>query len=300
MLKFPKPEISVFPSSKDPSGSLFSILIPSWNNLEMLQFCILSIQENSEFKHQIIVHVNDGSDGTLEWCRESGFDYSYSPQNAGVCYAINAAARLAKTDYILYLNDDMYVCKNWDSALWKRASSYKHKLWYLSGTMVEPSKSTSVCVVSPHNFGREPTTFLRKELDSFVKNLKRKDWFGASWPPSLLPKELFEKVGGFSEEFSPGMYSDPDFSMKLWKEGVREFRGIGNSFVYHFMSKSTGRVRRNNGRKQFAIKWGIPSSYFYKKFLRMGEVYRKGMKLKGPGPLLSFFARMKALWISIR
>ncbi len=35
-----------------PNGALFSILIPSWNNLEMLKLCIKSIQKNSSFHQQ--------------------------------------------------------------------------------------------------------------------------------------------------------------------------------------------------------------------------------------------------------
>ena len=45
-----------------------------------------------------------------------------------------------------------------------------------------------------------------------------------------------EKVGGFSEEFSPGAGSDPDLNMKLWNEGVRIFKCLNQSRVYHFGS----------------------------------------------------------------
>jgi GT2 family glycosyltransferase len=300
MHRFPKPEIHSFPSEKPEQKEWFSILIPSWNNLEFLQFCIRSIRENSEFHHQIIVHVNEGSDGTLEWVQDQMLDYSYSEMNAGVCYSMNAMATLARTDYILYLNDDMYVCPGWDLPLWKVANSYKHRRWYLSGTMIEPEKSVSSCVASPHDFGRDPKGFMRTELDSFAERLKRPDWFGASWPPSLVPKELFEKVGGYSEEFSPGMYSDPDFSMKLWQAGVRDFRGLGNSFVYHFQSRSTGRVKKNNGRKQFALKWGITASYFYKHWLKLGVKYRRENKLRETKGWAYFLARCKAVWMRFR
>ena len=44
---------------------MFSILIPSFNNLNYLKTCIESIKKNSHYNHQIIVHVNEGSDGTL-------------------------------------------------------------------------------------------------------------------------------------------------------------------------------------------------------------------------------------------
>ena len=52
----------------EPQGDeVFSILIPSWNNLEYLKLCIASIKKNSRYKHQIIVHANEGSDGTWEY-----------------------------------------------------------------------------------------------------------------------------------------------------------------------------------------------------------------------------------------
>ena len=104
--------------------------------------------------------------------------------------------------------------------------------------------------------------------------MHKKNWNGASWPPNVVHKSLWKKVGGYSEEFSPGMYSDPDFSMKLWQEGVRTFVGIGESKVYHFMSKSTGKITRNDGRTTFIDKWQITPGYFYRKILKMGEVYK--------------------------
>ena len=62
------------------------------------------------------------------------------------------------------------------------------------------------------------------------------DFQGSTWAPHLLHKDLWEKVGGFSEEFFPGTGSDPDLNMKLWKEGVRIFKGVNNCKVYHFGS----------------------------------------------------------------
>ena len=79
----------------------FSIIIPTWNNLPFLKLCVRSIRQNSAADHQIIVHVNDGSDGTLEWVRGEGIDYTHSEKNIGVCMACNMMRTLVKTDYIL-------------------------------------------------------------------------------------------------------------------------------------------------------------------------------------------------------
>jgi len=297
-MNFPKPAIVPFPKTSFQAENKFSILIPSWNNLEMLQLCIQSIHKNSAFKHQIVVHVNEGVDGTLEWIQAQNIDYTHSSSNAGVCYAINALAELANTKYILFLNDDMYVCPDWDLHLWNEAMAMPHNKWYLSGTMIEPSESANPCNIAPYNFGKEVNTFKENELLTFTKTLHRKNWLGASWPPSLVPKELFLKAGGYSEEFSPGMYSDPDFSMKLWQQGVRDFKGIAASMVYHFQSKSTGRVKRNDGRKQFAQKWGIPASYFYKSVLKLGQDFSADESLELKKNLAYYFAKLRAFFIA--
>jgi hypothetical protein len=67
------------------------------------------------------------------------------------------------------------------------------------------------------------------------------------------------------------MYSDPDFSMKLWQKGVRMFKGLGQSRVYHFGSISVKRVKQNRGYYQFIRKWGMTSSTLSKYYLRRGE-----------------------------
>jgi len=276
----------------------FSILIPSWNNLEILKICLNSIEKNSTFKHQVIVHINEGSDGTLEWIKQNNYSYTHSNHNVGVCYAMNAMYKLATSDYILYINDDMYVCPNWDKSLFQAIENQGDEYFYISSTMIEPSGLKNKCAVSPYNFGINLATFKEVEMLDFAKNTNKKDWFGASWPPSVVHRNLWEKVGGYSVEFSPGFGSDPDFSMKLWKAGVRNFRGIGNSLVYHFQSKSTARVVKNNGRLQFAKKWGIPSSYFYKNILRLGQEY-DGKPLKIKKNISYRFAQLRAIWIKI-
>ncbi|MFN9581552.1 MAG: glycosyltransferase family 2 protein, partial [Bacteroidota bacterium] len=121
------------------------------------------------------------------------------------------------------------------------------------------------------------------------------DWYGSCWPPSIVHKKLWEKVGGYSTEFSPGFYSDPDFAMKLWQLGVRDFRGFGKSLVYHFKCKSTGRVWRNNGRNTFMKKWKFTASYFYTHVLKMGEAYRADVPLTFRKGLVYYVSHIKSL-----
>ena len=49
---------------------MFSIIIPTYNNLKYLKICLESLKKNSFYKHEIILHINEGSDGTLEFANK--------------------------------------------------------------------------------------------------------------------------------------------------------------------------------------------------------------------------------------
>jgi len=258
------------------NNPLFSILIPTWNNLSFLQLCIESILKNSAFPHQIIVHVNEGTDGTLEWVKKQRIDYTHSAENIGVCYALNAAAALATTDYIAYMNDDMYVCPDWDRYLYEEIKACGNEFFFFSSTLIEPRKTGCHCMIAPADYGTSPEHFDEERLLKEYASLPFNDWNGASWPPNVVHRHLWHLVGGYSIEFSPGMYSDPDFSMKLWQAGVRLFKGVSQSRVYHFMSKSTGKLKKEankNGKREFLDKWQMTSRTFYRYYLGMGTSF---------------------------
>ena len=251
---------------------MFSILIPSWNNLSFLKLCVDSIRTYGQVETQIIVHVNDGSDGTLDWVLQQGLDHSYTPQNAGVCTAVNMAGRLARFDYIVFMNDDMFVLPGWDTALVNRIKALDMDCFMLSGTMIEPVDTKNNCVIVA-DYGRTSEDFKRQALLNDFARLPGADWSGSTWPPTVVHKKWWDKLGGYSEEFSPGMSSDNDFAMKMWHAGCRIFMGVTASRVYHFISKSTGRVVKNDGRKQFFNKWGVKQSTFNKYYVHRGQPY---------------------------
>jgi glycosyltransferase involved in cell wall biosynthesis len=260
------------------SNPIFSILIPTWNNLAYLQLCIKSIRKNAHFEHQIIVIINEGKDGTLEWVEtQTDLDYIFSDTNLGICFGLNAARSLIQGNYVCYMNDDMYACPNWDLPLKNEIDAIGHNYFFLSGTMIEPTDTNNPCVII-QPYGTDIDTFEEELLLKNYKKNTKKDWKGATWPPNILHRDLWDLVGGMSVEFSPGMYSDPDLSRKLWAAGVRYFKGIGESRVYHFGSKSTGKVKHNKGKKTFLMKWGVSSRDFTGRTLERGNAFEETNK----------------------
>ena len=102
------------------------------------------------------------------------------------------------------------------------------------------------------------------------------DHQGTHFAPHLVHKELWDKVGGFSEEFNPGIGSDPDFNMKLWNAGVRIFKGINLFRIYHSSSVTTRKkldIIRNKGDITFLKKWGFSTKFFKKHYLKSKSLF---------------------------
>ena len=231
-----------------------------------------SIRKNSAYAHQVVLHINDGSDGTLEWATKEGIDYTHTPGNAGICIAVNLAGGICTKDYIVYMNDDMYVCPQWDTHIMEEIKGAGTDNFMFSSTMIEPADHHNPCVIHS-DYGDTIEKFDEKRLLAECNTFKKADWSGSTWPPTIVHRKYWHITGGYSIELSPGVSSDDDFAMKMWTAGCRIFKGIGRSRVYHFQSKSTLRIKKNNGRKQFLMKWGINQSTFNKQYTRRGQPY---------------------------
>tara|TARA_S200000501_G_scaffold360487_1_gene387612 strand:- start:84 stop:938 length:855 start_codon:yes stop_codon:yes gene_type:complete len=243
----------------------FSIIVPTFNNLKYLKFFLNSIKNNSNFSHEIILHINNGSDGTLEYALKNNLKHTLSKTNIGLCSSMNRAYSLATTDYILYAHDDMYFCKDWDIFLSDEIKKQGNNFYYLSGTNI----STRYGLIN-FDCGGTIEDFDINKFNTFCSEDKTPDFQSSHWAPHLVHRELWDKIGGFSEEFNPGDGSDPDFCMKLWNKNVRIFKGISKFKVYHFNSLTTrsDKVVLNNGTKTFLLKYGFNPKFFRKYYLK--------------------------------
>ena len=271
---------------------MFSIIIPTFNNIKYLKLCIESIKKNSIFNHEIIVHVNIGEDGTKEYLDKENIEYTFTNYNAGICEGMNKASKKSKFDYILYSHDDFYFCPKWDEIMNEEIKKIGHNKFYLSGIMMNngPLK---------FNVGSNLETFDEKKLLDNYEKINHYDFQGSTWAPHLIHKEIWNIVGGFSEEFYPGTGSDPDLNMKLWRKGVRIFKGLSKCKVYHFGSIVTRKYKKHptiqtesgsKGGKIFLLKWGITFKFFKKHYLRSDSIYEG--ELSNPKRNIQFYLEL--------
>ncbi len=256
---------------------MFSIIIPTLNNLDYLKLCIKSLKKNSKLKNEILVHVSeDLQKKTRIFLESENINYSYTEKNVGLCTAINVIADKASNEYLIYVHDDMYFCPDWEEPLINEIKSLNHNKFYISGSMIEPNSGHL-----KFNCGETIENFDESKLLNNIKNLNIPDHQGSHFAPHCIHIDIWKKIGGFSEEFNPGIASDPDFNMKLWIIGCRIFKGLNAFKVYHFGSLTTRKnkkVKVNRGDNTFLMKWGISTSFFKKYYLRSKTRYNGPLK----------------------
>ena len=254
---------------------MFSICIPTLNNFNYLKICLESLKKNSSLDNEIIIHVNEGKDGSIQYVKNNNYLHTFSEEKLGLCSSVNLASKKATKDFIIYAHDDMYFLPKWDLILKNEIAKLKNNLFYLSGTMMGPKEHINL------DCGDTYKNFDEQKLLSNYRNYNLYDHQGTHWAPHVIHKDLWKKVSGFDEKFNPGFGSDPDLNMRLWKEGVRIFKGINNFKVYHFGSislrKKTNLIS-NNGGRQFLKKWGMTTRFFTKPYLRSMQVFKEELK----------------------
>ena len=52
---------------------MFSVIIPTYNNINYLKLCIKSLKQNSKYNHELIFHINEGTDGTLDFLNNTEY-----------------------------------------------------------------------------------------------------------------------------------------------------------------------------------------------------------------------------------
>ena len=161
---------------------MFSIIIPTLNNLDYLKLCIKSLRKNSKLKNEILVHVSeDLQKKTRIFLESEGINYSYTKENVGLCTAINIIADKASYEYLIYVHDDMYFCPDWEEPLINEIKSLDHNKFYISGSMIEPNSGHI-----KFNCGETIENFNEVKLLNNIKNLNIPDHQGSHFAPHCI------------------------------------------------------------------------------------------------------------------
>ena len=97
-------------------NSLVSVIIPHYNGVELLRDCLTSLSETSYPNFEIVVVDNASTDESVSMVQQefNGAEIVQLSSNKGYAGGCNAGIRASeKSDYVVLLNNDTAVEKNW-------------------------------------------------------------------------------------------------------------------------------------------------------------------------------------------
>lgn len=218
---------------------LVSIIIPIYGQCEYTLMCLISIAANQpSIPYEIIVIDDCSPDDSLEVLQQiSGIHLIRNPANQGFIRSCNLGADAAKGQYVYFLNNDTQVTAGWLDELVRTFDEFPgtglvgSKLVYPDGTLQEAGG-----IIwrdgSAWNFGRNQDSSLP------VYNYAREVDY-CSGASIMVPKKLFEELGGFDEHYLPAYCEDADLALKIRDLGYRViYQPL--SVVVHFEGVTSG------------------------------------------------------------
>jgi len=219
--------------------SSVSIVIPHWNNVDVLSECLESIS-NTDFENfETIVVDNASTDNSVASVRSNypNVKLIENDKNYGYAGGCNIGAEAASGDFLIFLNNDTVQEKDWISNLIKTINSddkiaavqpkilnyYDRNVFDYAGG----SGGHMDIYCFPFARGR---IFSFQENDEGQYNNKEK-CFWSSGTCFMVRRELFQKAGGFDESFFAHM-EEIDLCWRLYAMGF-EVWVDPDSVVYH-------------------------------------------------------------------
>jgi GT2 family glycosyltransferase/glycosyltransferase involved in cell wall biosynthesis len=252
-----------WPSFSNVRHPRVSLLITAYNKLGYTFNCLQSVRRacsDYDGKYEIIVIDDASTDQTADLLSGiRGLNVVSLTKNMGFVKSSNIAARRAKGEYVVLLNNDTIVTSGWLEFLLRTFEDHRKvgavgsKLIYPSGLLQEAG-ATVWSNGSTWNYGRldDPD---RPEYQ-YVRDV---DYCSAT---SLIVNRRFvRRLGIFDEQFRPGSYEDVDLCFYVRNKGARVLYQP-ESAVIHFEGATFGRGTSSSiekyqliDRGKFRKKW---------------------------------------------
>ena len=184
-----------------------SIIIPTFNRLELTQNCLASILRHDPVD-QIIIVDNGSTDGTQRLATIA------NPKNIGFARACNQGAAHATSDHLIFLNNDTIVHPNWTSLVDHLDDP---EVGAVGPKLIYPDCEIQ-CAGVAVDLEREPG------LEAWNIRINWTDQpsqvAAVSGACLAIRRSTFWEVGGFDVDYWNG-YEDVDLSLALVRDGYR-------------------------------------------------------------------------------
>lgn len=253
------------------SAPLVSIIIPMRDRVELIERCIASIREQTDYLSIEFVIVDNGSveTRTLKFlqtiAQQSGPRVVRDEGAFNFSRLINRGAAAARGEVLLFLNNDIEANeRGWlremvSHAMRNGIGPVGARLWYPDGTLQHGGVILGLGGVAGHAFPRIP----RGHAGYFNRAWLQQNCSAVTGACLLVRRKVFEEAGGFDETNLAISFNDVDFCLRLKAAGLLSVWTPYANLIHH-ESASRGHLLTPEEQAQFAReaafmqrKWGL-------------------------------------------
>ncbi|MFA4855188.1 MAG: glycosyltransferase family 2 protein [archaeon] len=223
---------------------MVSIIILNWNGLGFTKKCLASIKSNTSGQDYEIIVVDNGSDAKevqelkKMHAKKAIGKLILNAGNRGFSGGNNQGLKIAEGDYLLLLNNDTTLTKNWLSELVKTAEE-DPKIGVV-GPNIELAYNPGVA----YGGGYVDDSGTARNFDYSEKERDAEQVGGAAL---FFKRAVLEKIGGLDEGFNPIYFEETDFCARARKAGFRVVF-TPKSKIIHFEG---GIMKKQPGKRTF-------------------------------------------------
>ena len=217
-----------------------SVIIVTWNGRHFLEACLSALEAQQGVTFETIVVDNGSEDGTADFVREQfpGVRVIALQRNLGFAGGNNAGAGTARGRYVAFLNNDTVAEPGWLSAL--RAGVDEDSGFALTTSRIVYMHDPAIIDSAGDGVLRWGGAFKRHHGAPAHLANRSEEVFGVCGAACLMPRTVFEELGGFDEDFFAS-HEDVDLSYRAQLRGYR-CRYVAGAIVRHHGSATIGKL----------------------------------------------------------
>lgn len=247
-----------------PRQISIDVVIPIYNSLQETMDCLASIRRYQTPTLGNLILVNDNSDLICaNWLKQYADAHPdvilfNNSENRGFSYSAQKGVSLSSAEFVILLNSDTIIGKDWIEGLWCAISSRSDAA--AAGPWSNQANFQTLAL-SDRVHSRLSSTELTDERNLILRNCQ----FGISKYPVvpllsgfclMLRRSVFLEVGGFdSEAFPRGYWESHDLCLRLIDIGMVSVVAA-DVYVHHSGGKSISEEQRDA-----PINGGLPNLY---------------------------------------
>ena len=216
------------------SSPKISVIIVNYNGKKLLEKCLESLFKTDYNNFEVILVDNNSTDGSMEFVTKNypKIIVIKLDSNKGFAEPNNIGAKIAKGEYLLFLNNDTVTTTNFISEMVK---------------VLEKDEKIAICqslLLKPDGNIDSSGDFIDKMgivYNSKTKTDEIKEISSARGACMLIRKKIFDKLGGFDEKFFFS-FEDVDLGWRSWILGYKVVI-VPNSIVYHSAGKTSSNFK---------------------------------------------------------